>query len=62
MLSDFKKRGTIRSPTYKNEDGHMNEQDKNDKEDEGMDQESDDFKRSNPQTVTMSLGLANRHL
>lgn len=43
MPSDFKKRGTLRSPTYKNEDGHIAEQDKNDKEDEGMDQASDDL-------------------
>lgn len=43
MASDFKKRRTLRSPTYKNEDGHITEEDKNDKEDEGMDQVSDDL-------------------
>lgn len=40
MPFDFKKRRTLRSPTYKNEDGHITEQDKTDKADEGMDQKS----------------------
>lgn len=65
MPFDFKKRRTLRSPTYKNEDGHITEQDKTDKADEGMDQKSMiwiDLKSNNPQTVTMLPGLANYHL
>ena len=39
MPADFRRRGTVRSPSYTNEDGHIHMQDENDKEDEGMDPE-----------------------
>lgn len=42
MPAGFRRR-TIGSPTQKNEDGRIDEQNKNDKEDEEMDQESDDL-------------------
>lgn len=42
MPADFR-RGTVRSPLYKNKDGHTDEQDENDKEDKDMGQEGDDM-------------------
>lgn len=40
--ADFRKRGTVRSLLYKNKDGHIDEQDENDKEDKDMGQEGND--------------------
>lgn len=42
MPTGFRRR-TTGSPTQKNEDGRIDEQNKNDKQDEDMDQESDDL-------------------
>lgn len=64
--ADFRRKGTSRSPVYKSKDGHIDEQDEDDKEDEDMGQEGDGMNQSHSclrrtKIATMSPGLASHH-